>query len=149
MSAISGAPAPAPNLAIYILDTSAVLRLLDREAGFDRVYQILQLSSAERCKARISAVNWGELAAKLYKRHGSQIQKTALSNLLAQKIDVIPVTSERAERSGVLHAGLGISYADSFGVELAQSTPNSTLVTADYGVKPAETMVQIEFLPAK
>jgi PIN domain nuclease of toxin-antitoxin system len=134
---------------VYVLDTSAVLRLLDREAGGDRVYQIFQLCNAEQCKAVISAVNWGELAAKLHKRHGSQIQTTALSYLRSQKLAVIPVTSECAERSGVLHARLGISYADSFGVELAQSTPNSTLVTADYGVKRAETTVQIEFLPTK
>jgi len=149
MNTTSSVLATVHAVSVYVLDTSAILRLLDREAGGDRVYQLLQFCNAGQCKAAISAVNWGELAAKLYKRHGSQIQTTALSHLLAQKIEVIPATADRAERSGVLHARLGISFADSFGVELAQSTPNSMLVTADYGVKPAETTVQTEFLPAK
>jgi len=42
-----------------------------------------------------------------------------------------------------------ISYADAFGVELASDSPDHILVTADYGVKPAEQDIRIEFLPIK
>jgi hypothetical protein len=42
-----------------------------------------------------------------------------------------------------------MGYADCFGVELAMDSRDHILVTADFGAKPAENDIRIEFLPTK
>ena len=61
----------------------------------------------------------------------------------------VEASADRAERAGLLKNKFRISYADAFGLELASDSPNHILVTADYGVKPAEVDIRIEFLPTK
>jgi hypothetical protein len=64
-------------------------------------------------------------------------------------IEIVPATAERAEKAALLVLKYGISYADAFGGELTYDSPDHILVTAEYGVKPAEHDVRIEFLPTK
>ena len=149
MSANPQAIVPSSILPIYVLDTSAIIRYLDREAGWPRVLYVLDLCSSELCRVLVSAVNWGELAAKLRRDHSQAVQEATMAALLSLRIEVVPATADRAVKSGAIKARLKIPYADAFGVELAYDSPNHTLITADFDAKPAESEVRIEFLPAK
>ncbi len=135
-------------MVIYVLDSSAVLRFLDGEAGFEVVREIFRLALRGECILLISAVNWGEVAGKLYQRVGSAAAEKTAARILRKGLKIVPVSAERAAASAILSVDLGIGYADAFGVELA-TDPNSMLVTADYGVKRAEELIRIEFLPTK
>jgi hypothetical protein len=95
------------------------------------------------------AVNWGEVAGKLHKRHGPIISSNRTSRLLRKKLEVVPATAERAARSGTIKETRRIPYADSFGVELAGDSADHVLVTADFDVLPAASDITIEFLPTK
>lgn len=133
----------------YILDASAILRFLDKEAGYERVREILRNHSLGSCQAVVCALHWGEVALTLARRHGPVFQAQIVGELLSLGLEIIPATGERAVRSALLKARLGIPYVDAFGVELACDSPEHCFVTADFDVKPAVGEVQIEFLPTK
>jgi predicted nucleic acid-binding protein len=133
----------------FVLDASAILRFLDGEAGVDRVKEIFTRALRHECKVIVSALNWGEVAGKLYKRHGPDTAANRMTRLLRKNLDVVPVTAERAVRSAFTKEDRKIPYADSFGVELAGDSIDHVLVTADFDVMPAAKDITIEFLPTK
>jgi uncharacterized protein with PIN domain len=133
----------------YVLDTSALLRFIDDEAGCGRVGDILIEATNNLCRTVISSVNWGELVSIMAKRQGVSRAKEIAASLLLLSIQVENVGEERANRAGIIRHSFRIPYADCFGVELASDSPNHILVTADFDAKPAEHTIRIEFLPTK
>ncbi len=133
----------------FVLDSSALLRYIDNEAGADRVEEILIACVSGEAAAAISAVQWGEIAGNLRKRLGASEEKRILTGLLPSEVSLVPVSAERAVRAGELRADRGIAYADAFALELAMESPEHVLVTADYGFKPVEDLARVEFLPLR
>lgn len=134
---------------VYVLDASAILRMLDREAGWERVAALLEASWEGSAEILLSAVQWGEIAGKLRKRLGPDRQNQALADLSEFHLHIVEVTPERAVRAAELKVDHGIGYADAFALEVALEKPGSVLVTADYGFKAVEAVAAIEFLPGK
>lgn len=133
----------------YVLDASAVLRYLDDEPGVDRMEELLAGGANIATELVISAVQWGEIACKVFQRHERSRYEYILSQLQSIGLTITPATAERAALAGVLRATLKIAYADAFCVQAAMELQGCTLVTADFGFKAAEHLVKIEFLPAK
>jgi predicted nucleic acid-binding protein len=133
----------------YVLDSSAILRYFDGEAGSARVSEIIKSHLAGRCEAVISAVHWGEIAGVTGKLHGSQSMEMVLSRLTAFGFQIIPADADRAVRAALVKLKRDIPYVDAFGVELAAEVKEGVFVTADFDFKPASRNVKIEFLPAK
>jgi PIN domain nuclease of toxin-antitoxin system len=133
----------------YILDSSALLRYIDGEAGAERVEAILADCIGFRTEARISSVQWGEIAGKLRTYHGPQQEERIMSSLLPSELQIVPVTAERAVHAAHLRVDRKISYADAFALELAIQSPDHVLVTADFGFKAVDDLAKIEFLPPK
>ena len=133
----------------YVLDSSAVLRYLDGEAGSDRVAEIIKDHLAGRCKAVICSVHWGEIAGQICQRRGEPAMELALSRLGAFGFEVVPASADRAVRAALIKLKRKIPYVDAFGLELAADGVDRVFVTADYDFKPARRDVKIEFLPAK
>jgi predicted nucleic acid-binding protein len=136
-------------MTVYVLDSSAVLRYVDREAGSDRVVAIFKACVLGQDRARISAVQWGEIVGNVRKKFGAKKQNGILDSLIPLDLEIVPATGERAEHAAVLRVDYGISYADAFAAELAMENPDRVLVTADYGFKVLCDVARIEFLPAK
>lgn len=136
-------------MTVYVLDSSALIRYIDDEAGADRVERILGLCAARHGEVTISAIQWGEVAGNVRKRFGEPAEIRILSTLLPSEAKVVSVTSDRAIRSAAIKVDRNIAYADAFALELAMTTPDHVLVTADYGFKAVEDLARIEFLPAK
>jgi predicted nucleic acid-binding protein len=134
---------------IYVLDASALLRLLDGESGSDRVTEIMKAQRSGAAYAVVSAIHWGEIVGIFYKRHGLPGATQNIAALESLGLAVIPVTAERAKKSARIKAEWKIPYADAFAVELATVSPDCILVTADFDFKPAEFQISIEFLPTK
>lgn len=140
----------------YVLDASALLRFTDKEAGYERIRDLLKQAAKAKIQLLISAVNWAEIVAALYKRSGGNEAAVLASagNLAALPIAVVPVDQTMAESAAAFKANLKLPLADSFAAALtlssAASGAQTTLVTADFDFKsiPAGTM-RIEFLPAK
>jgi predicted nucleic acid-binding protein len=133
----------------FVLDSSALLRYNDNEAGADRVEDIFTACAAGRARTWISAVQWGEVAGNLRKRFGQDTQNQTLEGLKHLGVGIVPVTAERAVRAAEFREDRKIAYADAFALELAMDSPNRILVTADYDFKAVDDLAQIEFLPVK
>jgi predicted nucleic acid-binding protein len=133
----------------YVLDSSAILRYLDDEAGGARVAEIIKSHLAGACEAIISGLHWGEIAGIICKTRGRAAMDLAISHLSAFGFQVIPADRDRAVRAAMIKLRRKIPYVDAFGVELAADSRERVLVTADFDFKPASRDVTIEFLPAK
>jgi predicted nucleic acid-binding protein len=133
----------------YVLDSSAVLRYLDDEAGAARVAEIIKSHLAGRCEAIISAPHWGEVAGVTCKLHGRQAMELVLSRLSAFGFQVVAADADRAVGAALIKLKRGVPYVDAFGLELAALAGERVFVTADFDFKPASRDVTIEFLPAK
>jgi predicted nucleic acid-binding protein len=136
-------------MTVYILDSSALLRYIDNEAGAERVEELLSACAAGKAEVRISAVQWGEIAGNLRKRFGETQERRILSALLPSEAEIVSVSGERAVRAAEIKVDRKVSYADALVLELATSLSGHVLVTADYGFKDVADLAQIEFLPLK
>ncbi len=141
---------------IYVLDASAILRFTDREPGFDRVRDLLFDAAHGKTRLLISAVNWGEIVAVLYRKNSGSAD-AVLGNLAALPLHIVAVDTASAEEAGKFKWMHNVPYADAFAGALtlscSQSIPKPdqvTLVTADYDFKNvAKGTIRIEFLPLK
>jgi PIN domain nuclease of toxin-antitoxin system len=138
----------------YVLDSSAILRYLDDEAGASRVAEIIKSHLAGGCEAMVSALHWGEVAGVTCKLHGRAAMDLVLSRLSAFGLPIIAADADRAVRSSLIKLRLiklkrDIPYVDAFGIELASGSRDHVFVTADFDFKPASRAVTIEFLPRK
>jgi predicted nucleic acid-binding protein len=136
-------------LTVYVLDSSAILRFLDKEAGWDRVAAILAAARNGSAELAVSAIQWGEVAGAVRKKLGPAVEIRALGRLTQFAPRIESVTGEQAVRAAALKVDRKISYADAFAIDLAMESPDHALVTADYGFKSVSDLAQIEFLPAK
>jgi predicted nucleic acid-binding protein len=85
----------------------------------------------------------------LRKRFGASDEIRILSSLLPSEAKIVPATADRAVHAADLRVDRKITYADAFAVDLAMSSPDHILVTADYDFKAVDDLARIEFLPAK
>ena len=136
-------------MTIFVLDSSAILRYIDNEAGGDRVKEVFKTCVRNQAAMRISALQWGEVAGYLRRRLGIAEGRRVLDSLLPLELEIVPATAERAVRAAELRSGRSISYVDAFAVELAMDSTEQVLVTADYDFKVVDDLAHIEFLPAK
>ena len=141
---------------IFVLDASAILRFTDREPGFDHIRLLLLEAAQGSTRLLISAVNWGEIVAVLYKKD-NRTAETILGNLAALPINVVAVDAGSATEAGEFKWTHNVPYADAFAGSLTarcsrsgNKSDQATLVTADYDFKNVtKGTIRIEFLPSK
>jgi predicted nucleic acid-binding protein len=134
---------------VFVLDASAVLRFIDKEAGCNRVAEILQDRMDQVVEVAISAVQWGEVAGRVRKKLGATGQNYVLETLADFSPRIVPATGERAVHAAEIKQERKLPYADAFALDLAMDSPDHVLVTADYDFKAVADLARIEFLPAK
>src|SRR5208337_530326 len=137
----------------YILDASAILRFTDKEAGFDRVRDLLIRAAQGDVELLLSAVNWGEIVGALYKRAGGLSDRmnigSLVANLASLPLTVVAADKDLAEGAAIFKYDFKVPFVDAFAGSLALHE-NATLVTADYDFKSVPSgAINIEFLPPK
>ncbi len=134
---------------ISVLDASAVLRWIDKEAGAKRVAEILDTSQVNSDRILLSALHYGEVLVALLKRNNPDLIDE-LKNLLQRlSIEIVSATAESAESAAILKSTYKLPYVDAFGAALTESSHDATLITADFDFKVVEHLISIEFLPHK
>jgi PIN domain nuclease of toxin-antitoxin system len=136
-------------MTVFVLDSSAVLRFIDKEAGAERVREIFRTCAGGHDEVRISAVQWGEIAGNLRKRFGASAQKRILEGLTQLAPGIVPASADRAVRAAELRIDRKLAYADAFALDLAMDSPDHVLITAGYDFKAVADLARIEFLPVK
>jgi predicted nucleic acid-binding protein len=134
---------------VFVLDSSAVLRYLDREAGFGRVREIFRVCASTSSEMLISAVQWGEIAAVRRRQYGPLEQMRVLRDLAQFDFQIVAANAERAVQAAGIRVDYKMAQADAFAAELALDSPDHVLITADYDFKAVADLIRVEFLPAK
>src|ERR1700674_4430395 len=116
----------------YVLDSSAILRYLDDEAGAARVSGIIKSHLAGGCEAVVSAPHWGEVAGITCKLHGRPAMELVLSRLTWFVLPIVAADADRAVRSALIKLKREIPYMDASGIELASDSRDHIFVTADF-----------------
>ena len=113
-----------------VLDSSAVLALILKEPGGERVGALLDgMDRGDRTQAALSSVNWCEILTRLY-RDNQAITAQDLAALLAG-VELVPFGRETAERAAdFARSNPSLSLGDRACLALA-STRNATAWTTD------------------
>ncbi len=123
----------------YVLDASALLALLNREPGADRVAAVM-------AGARISAVNLIEVISKLIDKELDG--PTVVAGLSELDIVVVDMDRPQAERAGLLRRetrAIGLSLGDRACLALAQES-GSIALTGDRAWAALTLGIEVELI---
>lgn len=122
-----------------VVDASAILALLNREAGFATVAARIE-------RAAISAVNWAEVVARLAAKG---VPAEAISEVSGQLgVTVVPFDATLAQVAGLMRASTrnqGLSLGDRACLALALRL-NLPALTADQAWQGVQVGVTIQFI---
>jgi predicted nucleic acid-binding protein len=132
---------------VYILDACAVLAVLSKERGADKVVEIYKKAAFGDVLLVINKVNLLEVYYDLYRAYGKEHADKFLDELRQSPITVNhEINDEVFMEAGRLKASYKISLADSIALAEA-SISNGMLITADHHEFDAiETKERLSFL---
>jgi predicted nucleic acid-binding protein len=115
-------------LSRIVLDAYAVLALLGNEAGSEVVERYMTDADTE---IYLSVISLGEIYYILLRRKGTEAAEELVRNILTdESLAVIEAPWQRVKGAAFIKAKGGLSYADSFVVDLALEL-EAVLVTGD------------------
>lgn len=116
----------------YVLDTYAILTVIEDEPGAQTVAEIMTTQGAT---LYLSMISLGEVYYILLRRRGEQAAEEVTQNTLAeQSLVLVDVTWTKVKDAARIKAIGGLSYADSFVLALAKEL-NAPVVTGDPEIK--------------
>lgn len=130
---------------IYVLDSFAMLALLQLEPGADRVTALLREGGQGTSRVLISLISLGEVAYIIERRWGETRLRNFLAYVSAVPMEIAPVNQDRVLAAAHVKAHHLISYADAFAVALAQEL-GASVVTGDPEFRSVEGLVSVEWL---
>ncbi len=132
-----------------VIDASALLRLVDNEAGADRMESYFDQARSGTIRLSMPAVNWGEVVYVILKVRGTEGAEALLPRLKSLPFRIVEITVEAAEQAAQFKHAHGVHYADAFAGSLAASE-GATLVTADYDFHSIPSAkLNVDILPRK
>ncbi|MBN1886953.1 MAG: type II toxin-antitoxin system VapC family toxin [Thermoflexales bacterium] len=133
---------------IYVLDTSAVLTLIEDEAGADVVQDLLEKAKAERVVVLISFMSFMEVyyITRQERDQGEAVHRVDLMGTLP--ISRVESSSSLGIRAGELKANYRLSVADAWIAALAYEQ-GAALVHKDPEFEQLEGVTQVLKLPYK
>lgn len=114
----------------YVLDTNALLALLEDKRGAVKVQDCLRDAMRGHGAVLMSAVNYGEAFAVLQRTCGRDRALSVLATLHPLPITIEDATRHRAMSAADVRVRYKLYYADSFAAALAIEK-KATLVTGD------------------
>jgi predicted nucleic acid-binding protein len=129
----------------YVLDSFAVLALLNAEPGGRRVRVLFEEAAQEKIDLVMSLINLGEVVYLVERHHGLEQTRLMLAGLEETRLQYAAVDQSRVLAAAHLKAHHPISYADAFAAALAREL-GATLVTGDPEFARLEGEVVVEWL---
>lgn len=116
----------------FILDSSALLALLNRERGSEQVESLLQTAAEGRTTVRLHRIHLCELYYILYRKGGEQVAEQMLKDVQGLPVRIEDRISPLLLReTGKIKASHRLSLADAFAAGLAK-VREGILVTSDH-----------------
>jgi ribonuclease VapC len=121
------------------------MALVHKEAGGERVRQLLIQAREGEVRLLMSVINLGEVAYQVERHFGKDTVSRLLNRLERSPIFFLEVTRARLLTAAHLKANHPIAYADAFAAALAQEY-GATLVTGDPQFRSLAPALEIEWL---
>lgn len=132
-----------PPKRVYVLDSYAILAMLEDRPGADKVSQIIADAKTDKY---MSVINLVEVLYIIERRRSQKAAAEVKEAILeTEDLKLMPVDLERAAAAAGIKAKGGLSYADCFTVALAKEL-RGTILTGYPEFSKAESQVKIEWL---
>ena len=131
-----------------VLDTSALLTLIEDEAGVEEVAALVEEALADQVHLYLSVIAKIELFYISVQEQGESIAKERMELLDDLPVEIIDVTEDLVETIGQLKAQYSISFADSCIAGLAESL-DAELVHKDPEYEQVKDRITLQTLPYK
>jgi len=126
----------------FIFDSHTILKLFQKEKGYEKVVRLLQEIKKSGATKYISAINLGEIIYSTKREFGDQKKIEVLANIERLQFTVLPTPNSLIFQAAEYKAQYGISYADCFLIASALEH-KATIVTGDPEFKKVEHLVNI------
>lgn len=125
---------------VYVLDSYALLAVLEDEPGADTVADLIQREDAE---VWMSALNLGEVRYIVERERGETAAEEVEAHVLSDRgLNIIEITWERIRAAARLKALGGLSFADCFAAALAKEA-GGQVVTGDPEFRRVESKIPV------
>ena len=131
--------------AVFILDSYAMLALLEGERGAERVRAVLEAARRVETLAYLSLINLGEVLYIIERERGLITTQKTLAAVEQLPLEILPVTRKRVLEAAHIKANSTVAYSDAFVIAAAQEF-QATILTGDPEFVQAESFVRVEWL---
>ena len=128
-----------------VLDTYAVMMILEKEPGYEKVQELLTEAQNDQRDILMSAINVGEVYYIVRKEYGEEAANQYLDFIRATKVKIVIPTFDNILAAARIKATYPLSYADAFAISLAQKE-NVSVITGDPEFKKVEQIVKVEWV---
>lgn len=126
----------------FIFDSYALLKLFQKEKGYEKVAQLLDESRKSGTTKYLNAINLGEIVYSTKREFGDQKKLEVLANIERLNFTILPIPNNLIFEAAEYKAQYNISYADCFALASALEH-KAILVTGDSEFKKVEHLVEI------
>jgi ribonuclease VapC len=128
-----------------ILDSYAILSLLQNEPGADKVSELLEKASKGEEKLYMNWINVGEVYYQIIRREGKKMADETLTELQLLPITFVSVTDELVLSAAAEKAKYPIAFSDCFVIATAKEK-RAVIVTGDPEFKAIEAEIKVEWI---
>jgi predicted nucleic acid-binding protein len=129
----------------YVFDSFALLAYLQDEPVAQRIENLLDEASNDKCQVFFSTINLGELLYIIERRGGIAKSQDALALIRQLPIELVPADEQTIFAAAHMKASHSMSYADAFVVAIAIQE-DAIILTGDPEFKSVEDLVKVEWL---
>jgi ribonuclease VapC len=129
----------------FIFDSYALLKLFQKEKGYEKVAQLLEEVRKSGATKYLNAINLGEIIYSTKREFGDQKKLEVLGNIERLNFTILPVSNNLLFQAAEYKAQYNISYADCFALASAIEH-KAILVTGDPEFKKVEHLVEIVWI---
>jgi len=129
----------------FIFDSHALLKLFQKEKGYEKVVQLLKEIKEAGSTKYINAINLGEIIYSTKREFGDQKKIEVLANIERLNFTILPIPNNLIFQAAEYKAQYSISYADCFTLASALEY-KAAIVTGDSEFKKVEDLVDIVWI---
>ena len=126
----------------FIFDSYALLKLFQKEKGYQKVVQLLEEIRKSGAMKYLNAINLGEIIYSTKREFGDQKKLEVLANIERLNVTILPIPNNLIFEAAEYKAQYNVSYADCFALASAVQH-KAILVTGDPEFKKVEHLVEI------
>ena len=133
------------TMGAFIFDSHALLKLFQKEKGYEKVVQLLEEIQKTGAVKYLNAINLGEIIYTTKKDFGDQKKVEVLASIERLNFRILPIPNELIFQASEYKAEYSISYADCFALASAVEH-KAVIVTGDPEFKKVEHLAEIHWI---